>query len=128
MAVTAVSITSIADTGTVKPALTACATIADGFSFDVGGDTDNLLVELSITTSGSSPAAFSVTAGDNPPAFRAGIGDVDKTTTGSAADARYMLVFESARVIQSDGKLLLTLDDAKVTAASAAAYRLPQGL
>lgn len=128
MSRTTVAITSLSNSAvTAKPALTAITTPADGMRIAAGGLSDNLVVELSITTSGSSSAAISVAAGDKPPAFRSGIGALTYETSGSASDARYMLTFESARHADTSGNIDIDFA-AVVTAGSAAAYRLPSGL
>lgn len=129
MARTTITITSLSNTAiTAKPALASVVTLADGLRLAAGGRADNLLLELSIAASGSSGSAVSIAAGDNPPAFRAGIGALTLATAGSTAGTSYLLTFESARFADASGNIDVDFDSGVVTAATAAAYRLPNGL
>ncbi len=118
-------------TSTAKPTLTKW-TGADGMWLDIDGDCSNLLIGFEYTSSGSSGVTLlTVTAGDNPPAFRAGLGDLTITSAGSSATLlSKFLTLESARFVQatSGGSGIVLIDSVTECAGSAFALRLPQGI
>jgi hypothetical protein len=130
MAVTVIPITSITSGSvTAFPSWTALtAGSDDGATIAAYGDTNDLLILASLTTTGSSASAMIFEAGDtNPPAFRAGLGDLKLATTGSGTDNRYAVVIESARHSSgSDGHIDVSFGSV-VTSGSMCAFRLPTG-
>ena len=126
MARTAVTLNTLAEsTFTTAPTPTSFAA-ADGASIDVGGYTEGVLLRFSYTSSASAVSAITVKAGSNPPAFRAGVGDLVLSTSGSNASAvaKDLAIEDSARFIQSDGKIYVDCDTALTTTLSA--IRLPK--
>jgi len=90
-----------------------------------GGDSHNILLEVTNTASAADTMTVKVLAGDNPPAFRAGLGDLEFTLAQSAV--KY-LVLECARFMQSDGKInvVFTPASTKIQTAKIRAFRLPK--
>lgn len=76
------------------------ATPADGWDVDVHAYKSNRIL-LKFFGDASGDTAY-ITAGDNPPAPRAGLGNI--TVTLAANEVKYVAV-ETARVMQSDGKI-----------------------
>jgi hypothetical protein len=126
MARTAVTLSSLAEsTFTTTPTMTGFAA-ADGASVDVGGNTEGVLLRFAYTSSASAAAALTIQSGANPPAFRAGIGDLVLETSGSNASAIYkdLVIEDSARYVQSDGKIYIDSDTN--VSGSLCAIRLPK--
>jgi hypothetical protein len=86
---------------------TAAATAADGWSVDLTGYKANRIL-LKFFADGSGESVIHVDAGDNPPAARAGLGNLDITLT--ANQVRY-IALEAARFMQSDGTLTANCHD-----------------
>lgn len=133
MAVTPITITDIAmGTPLALPAYTSVATVADGATIDLAGvPAEDVLVNVKFSASGGSSAtAVSITAGDNPPAFRAGLGDVAYATSGSVANSEVLFAIgDTARLMQSTGKIEIAFDQTttgSVQTASVRAFRLPR--
>jgi hypothetical protein len=122
---TAITLNKLAEsTFTTKPTATSI-TSGSGGSIDVGGNTEGVLLRFEYTCSGADAAALTVYAGSNPPAFRAGVGDLVMTTSASAAATTKDLVIEdSARFIQSDGKIYV--DSGSTMTCAVSAIRLPK--
>jgi hypothetical protein len=102
------------DTGSVAVTLPA----------SVGGETDRVIIRVVNTAAAN--LTVTVVAGDNPPAFRAGMGAL---TSGTIAQNGILWLgpFESARFIQNDGKLNVTFTPASGTiACSAQCFKLPK--
>jgi hypothetical protein len=125
MARTAITLNTLAEsTFTTKPTATSFAA-ADGASIDVSGNTEGVLLRFEYSASGSAAKGFTVKAGTNPPAFRAGVGDLDMAISGSAgATSKDLAIEDSARFIQSDGKIYIDCD--AVVTAAVSAIRLPK--
>lgn len=85
---------SVLDTGTA--AVTIPLTPA--------GDTYNILLKLQNTAVAANTMTVEILAGDNPPAFQAGLGGL---TIALAQNAVVYVVLESARFMQSDGTILI---------------------
>lgn len=133
MAVTPITITDIAmGTPLALPAYTSVATVADGATIDLAGvNPADVLVNVKFSASGGSSAgAVYIAAGDNPPAFRSGLGNISYATSGSVADREVLFAIgDSARIMQSTGKIELAFDQTSsgsVQSASIRAFRLPR--
>jgi len=89
------------------------------------GDTHRLLLEVTNIALAADTMSVSVLAGDNPPASQAEKGDLTFTV---AQDAVKYVVLESARFIQSDGKINVKVTPASTKAQTATirAYKLPK--
>ncbi len=68
------------------------------------GDTYNILLKLQNTAVAANTMTVEILAGDNPPAFQAGLGGL---TIALAQNAVVYVVLESARFMQSDGTILI---------------------
>ena len=89
---------------------------------DCGGNTQGLFLRL--TNTDGSPHDVTIGAGDNPPAFRAGIGDLTITVAATSGDV--IIPLESARVVQSTG--YVHVDFATSHAGTIWAVRLPNNV
>jgi hypothetical protein len=89
------------------------------------GDTHNILLEFTNTAQAADTMTVKILAGDNPPAQAAGLGDLTFTV---AQNAVKYLVLESARFMQSDGKINITITPAngKTQTMTVRAYKLPK--
>lgn len=107
-------------TGDVLDTGTAAVTL----ELDPQGDTHNILLECT-NTSVADDMTVAVLAGDNPPAFRAGLGDLSMVV--SPGTPKY-LVLESARFMQDNGKIQIKATPAstKTQTLTYRAYRLPK--
>lgn len=103
--------------GTVASAATVAT--ADGGSLAVSTRKMHKIV-LHINNTAASAGTVIIAAGDEPPAFRAGLGSVAITVAGST---QAFAVIESARHVQSDGVVHIDLGTA--VAIQFAAYLLP---
>jgi len=87
-------------------------------------ESDRLIFEC--TTTAAANHTFSIVAGDNPPAFRAGLGAI----TSAAIPQNGVIIIgplESARFIQNDGTIGLTTTPASGTiGATIRCYKLPK--
>lgn len=131
MARTELSITDFGDVfsgGSVSFAVTNVINGGSGNFLNTGGDLDGLI--LFAKNTGASAVVMKVLAGNNPPALREGLGDLEVTvpeTTG------FVMVggLESMRFNTGDAGSGLKIDwftagsPQVVTSASAAAFRLP---
>ena len=121
MARTNLPVTALAlDAGTAAPAATTIVQ-ADGMEIAVAGNTGKLYVEV-VNTNATARVLTIKAPTDNPHAPRAGRGDL---AVSCAQNVARVLVIESARFAQTDGKI--HLDFAESFAGSARAYRLPRG-
>jgi hypothetical protein len=102
---------------TPTAAVTTAINATDGMSLDVGSHTGNVVLIVTNTFAGAK--ILTVKAGDNPPAFRAGLGDLAESF---AQNAVKILTLESARFIQDDGKI--HIDAAADMTGTIQAYRL----
>ena len=104
----------VLDTGTAAVTLDA----------DVGGD-GMVLFEFVSNHASAVNQTFSILAGDNPPAQRAGLGNLDTVVAQNAT--KLVGPLETARFIQSDGKISVTVTPASGTiAAKIRCYKLPK--
>lgn len=105
----------VLDTGTTAVTLAVTPT----------GDSHNILLEITNTAQAADTMTVSIDAGDNPPAFRNALGAVTFTVAQSAI--RYIVV-ESARHMQSNGTITVTITPAstKTQTATIRAYALPK--
>jgi hypothetical protein len=89
------------------------------------GDSQRLLLEFTNTAGAADTMTVTILAGDEPPAMQAGLGNVEFTVAQNAV--RYVVV-ESARHMQSDGKINVKVTPAatKTQTASIRAYKLPK--
>jgi len=88
-------------------------------------DTHRILVEVTNTAAAADTMTVAVLGGDNPPASQGERGDLSFTV---AQNAVKYLVLESARFMQSDGKINIKITPAstKTQTAKIRAYRLPK--
>lgn len=101
---TAVSATALTPNASiVEPTGTTidATLVTNGVEVTAGNRTE--LVVLEVANTAGAPKNVIVRAGDNPPAASAGQGDLTVAVTN--ATTRRIGPFESARFIQSDGKL-----------------------
>jgi hypothetical protein len=80
----------------------------------------NLVIHINNTT--VSAKIVTISAGDNPPAFRGGLGDLAESI---AASTEVLFVLETARFMQNDGTILV--DFAASMTGSIKVYRTPGG-
>jgi len=122
MANTAIPITSLGlNANTANPAGTAIVA-ANNHVVTPDRATKRLAIRLTNTTGSSK--VFTVVAGDSPPANAAGQGDIEITLTdGSTTPQITWVVVESARFIQSDGTVVVTV--AAATTGNIAVLGLP---
>jgi len=118
MARSAITLTDLSVNAAVAWATEVEISAADGASLDVGGKTDKVMLVILNNYAGSKDVT--IKAGANPPAFRADLGDL---TITFAQDAQKCIVLESARFVQSDGKIYI--DFAASMTGHLWAYRLP---
>ena len=105
----------VLDTGTCAVTLAAA----------VGGQSELVLLEVTNNAASAVNLTVSVLAGDNPPAQRAGLGDLDTVLAQNAV--KIIGPLESARFIQDDGKLNVKFTPASGTlAASIRCYKIPR--
>ncbi len=100
-------------------------TAAVTLSLTPGGDTHNILLEFINTAEADDDMTVTVLAGDNPPAFRNTLGNLEFTVEQNDV---YYLVVESARFMQSDGKIDIKFTPAstKTQTMTVRAYKLPK--
>lgn len=87
----------------------------------ISGD-GRVLIEVD-NTGTVATATVTVKAGDNPPAFRAGLGDL-AVVVGTAGLHRQIIIVETARFLQDDGTI--NIDAAGFSAGTIVAYQLPR--
>lgn len=126
---TAITVTSLTpDTaGVAQPTADVLdtGTAAVTLSADVGGQSELIMLEVKNTAGAANDLTVSVLAGDNPPAQRAGLGDLDTVIAQNAT--KIIGPLESARFIQDDGKLNVKFAPASGTlAASIRCYKIPR--
>lgn len=93
----------------VAPTLNAATAMGAGTTISAtndavlspGGSTQGLF--LRITNTHGSDHTVTIPAGDNPPAFRASLGDLEITVPATSGDV--LVPLESARFVQSDGTI-----------------------
>jgi hypothetical protein len=100
------------DTGT-DPVTLPCA---------VGGVTDQVIFR--VKNLAAEDLTVTVKAGDNPPAMRAPLGDVDSSVIAQNA-TRWLGPFESGRFCDEDGDLNLTFTPGGTINTQVTAFRLP---
>lgn len=116
----AVTITELtANSASANPAGTTVV-VANGAVINGVKDSSRVLVRLRNTD--ASPRVATFLAGDNPPALRAGVGNLEVTVPASTGDV--LVVLESARFLQSDGTI--QVDFAASFAGTISAVRLPK--
>lgn len=123
MARTAVTVTSLANTGTAESAGTTADPTNDheitaaALTFPL----EELMLVFKNTN--ASDRVATIVAGDSPPAFGAGVGKLDVTVLATTG---VMIVsgLESGRFLQSDGRL--EIDLAASFAGTVHAYRVPR--
>lgn len=123
MARDAITITSLGiNAATANPAgLTIDSTVVtNDMVVNASGNTRGLL--LQITNTSGADKVVTVKAGDNPPAFRAGLGDLEITVPATSGNVWISL--ESARFVQDDGTI--NIDLATGHTGVARAFRLPK--
>ena len=104
----------VLDTGTAAVTLDA----------DVGGS-GMVLFEFVSNHASAVNTTFSILAGDNPPAQRAGLGNLDTVVAQNAT--KLVGPLETARFIQSDGKINVKVTPASGTiAATIRCYKFPK--
>lgn len=105
----------VLDTGTAAVTLAAA----------VGGQSELVILEVTNNAASAVNLTVSVLAGDNPPAQRAGLGDLDTVLAQNAT--KIIGPLESARFIQDDGKLNIKFTPASgALAASIRCYKIPR--
>jgi hypothetical protein len=106
---------SVLDTGTA--AVTIPLTPA--------GDTHNILLKLENSAAAADVMTVEILAGDNPPAFQAGLGDLSIALAQNEID---YVVIESARFMQSDGTISIksTPASTKAQTLKITAIKLPK--
>ncbi len=95
--------------------------VTNGASIDVGGKTANVVISVLNNYAGAKKVT--VKAGVNPPAFRAALGDASISIDQNVTK---MIVVESARFVQADGKIYLDFESAMT--GHLWAYLLPAGM
>lgn len=91
----------------------------------VGGAMDRLILE--VINAAAAAVTFKVLAGDNPPSPLAADLSVALAATGTATDKRIIGPFESARFMQDDGSVNVSVLAASSTPnVTIRAYRLPK--
>jgi len=85
---------------------------------DLGGKAYDVVLHA---VGGGADGTIHVLPGDNPPSLRAGLGTLDITL--GTADDKFVYI-ESARFIQSDGKVHINVDSSMT--GTLAAYRVSQ--
>lgn len=122
MANTTVHVTTLAaNTATAKPAGTAIVA-ANTHVITPTKPLRKVLVRLINTT--ASTKVWTVVAGDNPPADASGQGNLDVSLTdGSTTAQETWLVLDSARFLQNDGTIQVTV--AASTTGFIEAFQLP---
>lgn len=125
---TAITVTPLVEnTALAQPTADVLDTGTDPvtLSFTPDGDCHNILLEFINTAEAADAMAVKVLAGDNPPAFRSGLGDLSISVAQNAV--RY-LVLESARFMQSDGKIniVFTPANGKTQTMTVRCYKLPK--
>lgn len=126
---TAITVTALSanSAGVAQPTADVLdtGTAAVTISADVGGRSDLVILEVKNTAGAANNLTVSVLAGDNPPAFRAGLGTLDTTIAQNAT--AIIGPFESGRFIQDNGKLDVTFTPAAGTiGANIRCYKLPK--
>jgi hypothetical protein len=123
-AITLTDLTKDASTANPTADVLDTGTAAVTLPLDCAGESDRVM--LRVTNLAVANLTVTVTAGDDPPAGRAGLGGF---TTGNIAQNGVLLLgpFESARFIQNDGKLNVTFTPASGTInCTVQAFRLPK--
>lgn len=111
---TAVPTADVLDTGTAAVTLDADV---EGWGW--------VLFEFTSNHASAVNTTFSILAGDNPPAQRAGLGNLDTVCAQNAV--KIVGPLETARFIQSDGKISVKTTPASGTiAATIRCYKLPK--
>ena len=126
---TAIPVTATSGSAFVaEPSYTSVTTVADGASVTPGANQLNdVLLFLKYSCSGSSASVASIAAGDNPPAWGAGLGDIVIAASGSAANAVSVIsLCDSYRTTQDTGLVHVEFDSDVVTDASAYALSMPK--
>ena len=121
MARTAVPVVALSRTGAATDAGTTADPTNDHI-VDLGGYPLEEFVFRFTNTNGSDRVA-TIVAGDNPPALSAGQGNLDITVPATSGDITGAGL-ESARVLQSDGTVLIDL--AASFAGAVRAFRVPR--
>lgn len=122
MANTTIAVTDLTQNASVaNPAGTAIVA-ANTHTITPTKASRKLLIRLTNTT--ASTKVFTVTAGDNPPADASGQGQLDVSLTdGSTTPQIAWVTIESARFLQNDGTVVITV--ASGTTGNIAAFQMP---
>jgi hypothetical protein len=116
MARTAITITALPANAGTAPAAGTAVDPTNGMSVAAGGLTRRLLLHIKATFAGAKN--YTLKAGANPPAVRAGVGDLVLAIN----NAERFVVLEAARFVQADGTLNLDIEAGAT--GTIAAYRL----
>lgn len=116
-----------AETALAQPTADVLDTGTDAVTIPVtpDGDTHRLLLEFTNTAQAADTMTVKILAGDLPPALSNGLGDVSFTV---AQNKVYYIVVDSARHMQSDGTISVSVTPAntKSQTATIRAYKLPK--
>lgn len=122
MTVTDVAYTALAkNTGTLVPAGTTLVVGASDYMRVVDSVPERTILEVS-NTDDDTDLTFTVLAGDNPPALRAGQGNF--TATIAFGTSQMIGPFESDKYLQSDGAIHFY---SSVNTGKVIAWQLPRG-
>jgi hypothetical protein len=117
---TAITVNALTLNAGIAPTQTTVDT-SNGHVLTVPGDGRFLLI---VDNTGSVAAStVTIKAGDNPPAFQAGMGDL-AVVVGTSGVHREAIVVETARFNQDDGTI--NIDAAGFSAATITAYSFPR--
>src|SRR5690349_18201751 len=123
MARTAIPVTAITDNAAITGAVGTAFDSTNNHVLTAPND-GRLLLEVDNT--GTSPTAtVTVKAGDNPPAFAAGLGDLT-FVVGTAGKHKTLVVLDTARFLQDDGTINIDISQT-VLLGTIAAYSFPRG-
>lgn len=123
---TAITVTTLtANDMTARPAgdTLDTGTSAVVLEADVGQEADRVILE--VTNTAAEALSVQVSAGEDPPAWRKVIGALDAESLAQNAVGIFG-PFETARVIQNDGKLRVTFTPGGTIAATIRCYKLPK--
>jgi hypothetical protein len=123
---TAITVTDLVANGSVsRPAGDTLDTGTSAVTIEasLSGKSDRVILE--VTNGAAEALSVQVAAGEDPPAFRHGIGALTAVSIAQNG-VKILGPFESARVIQNDGKLKVTFTPGGTINATVRCYRLPK--
>lgn len=122
MARDAVTVNQLVLNDSLAAATGTAINTTNGASIDLAGYKGQTIIVEVKNTAG---AAYDVTfkAGDNPPAFRAGLGDLVEEIPATSGDEIFVL--ETARFMQNDGKIYADFETSMTGYIKA--YAMPTG-